>query len=142
MWSRWATSGTRGRAGVARYGPSVRIGVLASGSGTILEAMVDRSLPVVAVVVDRPCGAVAVPPSRSAGWIASASFDAAQRVAPLLLRVRFRKWALMTVQPFVGAAVDAGHPTMHWRRRTRRAAGRLLRPGGRATVRAPRAPEG
>ncbi len=47
-----------GRAGAARYGPSVRIGVLASGSGTILEAMVDRSLPVVAVVVDRPCGAV------------------------------------------------------------------------------------
>ena len=44
----------------ARYGPSVRIGVLASGSGTILEAMVDRALPVVAVVVDRPCGAVDV----------------------------------------------------------------------------------
>ena len=46
--------------GAARYGPSVRIGVLASGSGTILEAMVDRALPVVAVVVDRPCGAVDV----------------------------------------------------------------------------------
>ncbi len=46
--------------GAARYGPSVRIGVLASGSGTILEAMVDRALPIVAVVVDRPCGAVDV----------------------------------------------------------------------------------
>ena len=60
MARRCATTATPGPADLARYGPSVRIGVLASGSGTILEAMVERSLPVVAVVVDRSCGAVAV----------------------------------------------------------------------------------